>query len=408
MNKNIDTSISWQVSFKLMLSGRRETPLLSAPNIQQVAQLTLETILLHILRGWHCRLYYYCFSCPMEIPKGLIFTGEHWFSWKDQVLLEVLPYSDVMERIKEGRVPKGATVTRRNWTKDVNIALPPTRNRLYYIQEARSSYKTGRMISRKTAVDTICLFPQPSELQTAPGELHLQDNCVHCQDISIFHSWSKSEVMQVERKWHMLLMVFLLLVTSSSQSGQCMDSKEVKKERRTLLDVILQVIGDSQRDKPVSSRRYSTGLFTAAQDMKFSSREKPFYVPRQDNTRPIEVVPRDVNLKDKFIKHFTGPVKFSSECRTHFHRLYHNTRDCSRPACSIYERGIYCMCCQGSAFFESAPVITLFSFVVCRCILYVCLSFLVSQMLTNMVILRKKEAFYFNVPSVYHVFLRNH
>uniref|UniRef100_A0A8K9XFX6 Uncharacterized protein n=1 Tax=Oncorhynchus mykiss TaxID=8022 RepID=A0A8K9XFX6_ONCMY len=24
---------------------------------------------------------------------------------------------------------------------------------------------------------------------------------------------------------------------------------------------------------------------------------------------------------------------FSSECRTHFHRLYHNTRDCSKPAC---------------------------------------------------------------------------
>ncbi|KAM3876081.1 ALK and LTK ligand 1 [Diretmus argenteus] len=136
--------------------------------------------------------------------------------------------------------------------------------------------------------------------------------------------------MQVERKWHLLLTIFLLLITS----GQCMDSKEVKqKERRTLLDLILQVIGDSQqRDKPIS-RHYSSGLFTAAQDMKFSSREKPFYVPRLDNSRPIEIVPRDVNLKDKFIQHFTaGPVKFSSECRTHFHRLYHNTRDCSRPA----------------------------------------------------------------------------
>lgn len=26
-----------------------------------------------------------------------------------------------------------------------------------------------------------------------------------------------------------------------------------------------------------------------------------------------------------------GPIKFPSECRTHFHRIYHNTRDCSRP-----------------------------------------------------------------------------
>uniref|UniRef100_A0A8C6WSX1 ALK and LTK ligand 1 n=1 Tax=Neogobius melanostomus TaxID=47308 RepID=A0A8C6WSX1_9GOBI len=41
-------------------------------------------------------------------------------------------------------------------------------------------------------------------------------------------------------------------------------------------------------------------------------------------------------MKGKFIQHFTGPVKFSLECRTHFHRLYHNTRDCSTPA--FYKR----------------------------------------------------------------------
>uniref|UniRef100_A0A670XS20 ALK and LTK ligand 1 n=1 Tax=Pseudonaja textilis TaxID=8673 RepID=A0A670XS20_PSETE len=28
----------------------------------------------------------------------------------------------------------------------------------------------------------------------------------------------------------------------------------------------------------------------------------------------------------------TGPVTFSTECSKHFHRLYHNTRDCSTPA----------------------------------------------------------------------------
>uniref|UniRef100_A0A7M4FI58 ALK and LTK ligand 1 n=1 Tax=Crocodylus porosus TaxID=8502 RepID=A0A7M4FI58_CROPO len=27
-----------------------------------------------------------------------------------------------------------------------------------------------------------------------------------------------------------------------------------------------------------------------------------------------------------------GPVTFSAECSKHFHRLYHNTRDCSTPA----------------------------------------------------------------------------
>ncbi|XP_052031955.1 ALK and LTK ligand 1 [Apodemus sylvaticus] len=49
-------------------------------------------------------------------------------------------------------------------------------------------------------------------------------------------------------------------------------------------------------------------------------------------SRSTEIFPRDLTLKDKFIKHFTGPVTFSAECNKHFHRLYHNTRDCSMPA----------------------------------------------------------------------------
>uniref|UniRef100_A0A3P8YEL4 Uncharacterized protein n=1 Tax=Esox lucius TaxID=8010 RepID=A0A3P8YEL4_ESOLU len=136
--------------------------------------------------------------------------------------------------------------------------------------------------------------------------------------------------MQAERKWHILLTIFLLLITSST----CIDSKDLKQmERKTLLDLILQVIGESHQGDKTSISRHYNSLNPAAQDMKFSSREKPFYAPRLDNSRPIDIVPRDIHLKDKFIKHFTaGPVKFSSECRTHFHRLYHNTRDCSTPA----------------------------------------------------------------------------
>ncbi|XP_020044084.1 ALK and LTK ligand 1 [Castor canadensis] len=54
--------------------------------------------------------------------------------------------------------------------------------------------------------------------------------------------------------------------------------------------------------------------------------------PAPSPARSAEIFPRDLNLKDKFIKHFTGPVTFSAECSKHFHRLYHNTRDCSTPA----------------------------------------------------------------------------
>ncbi|XP_016356884.1 protein FAM150-like isoform X1 [Sinocyclocheilus anshuiensis] len=133
--------------------------------------------------------------------------------------------------------------------------------------------------------------------------------------------------MRAEKRWHILLSMILLLITSS----QCMDSKEVKEsERKTLLNLILQVIGD----KP-ASRRVTSGLYSVSQDVKFSSREKTAQL--SNNSRPIEIVPRDISMKGKFIEHFTaGPVKFPSECRTHFHRIYHNTRECSRP--TYYKR----------------------------------------------------------------------
>ncbi|XP_051525663.1 ALK and LTK ligand 1 isoform X1 [Myxocyprinus asiaticus] len=139
--------------------------------------------------------------------------------------------------------------------------------------------------------------------------------------------------MRAEKRWHILLSMIILLITSS----QCMDSKEVKqKERQTLLNLILQVIGDNQRDKP-ASRRITSGLYSASQDVKFTSREKTAHLSKADSRRPIEIVPRDIRMKDKFIEHFTaGPVKFPSECRTHFSRIYYNTRDCSQP--TYYKR----------------------------------------------------------------------
>ncbi|XP_028855840.1 ALK and LTK ligand 1 isoform X2 [Denticeps clupeoides] len=118
--------------------------------------------------------------------------------------------------------------------------------------------------------------------------------------------------MQAERKWHVLLSVLLLLMTS----GHCADGRdaELLAERRTLLHLILRVIGDSQRDKP-ASRRVTSGLLSVSQDYRFSSRERSVYVPKEDSSRTV-----------------AGPVKYSSECTTHFLRLYHNTRDCSKPA----------------------------------------------------------------------------
>ncbi|XP_053569115.1 ALK and LTK ligand 1 isoform X2 [Bombina bombina] len=136
--------------------------------------------------------------------------------------------------------------------------------------------------------------------------------------------------MQGERKWHALLAISLLLITSSAHGN-----REVReKERATLLDVIVRAIGDSNNNREkVISRRHTEGAeYSADQNnQRLSSRERTTFVTKPSSKRPIEIFSRDPNLKDKFIQHFTGPVTFSAECNKHFHRLYHNTRECSTP-----------------------------------------------------------------------------
>ncbi|XP_053500383.1 ALK and LTK ligand 2a-like isoform X1 [Ictalurus furcatus] len=52
----------------------------------------------------------------------------------------------------------------------------------------------------------------------------------------------------------------------------------------------------------------------------------------------LEIFPRDLRKKEKFLKHLTGPLYFSPKCRKHVYRLYHNTRDCTIPACEYCTR----------------------------------------------------------------------
>ncbi|XP_041885048.1 ALK and LTK ligand 1 [Corvus kubaryi] len=120
--------------------------------------------------------------------------------------------------------------------------------------------------------------------------------------------------------------VLLLLASAGPPPGaEGRDVPAAGAERGALLDILLQALGDDGRPPPprpprrdrVISRRYSgSSIF--------------FFLLSS------EIFPRDSSLKDKFIKHFTGPVTFSSECSKHFHRLYHNTRDCSTP--TYYKR----------------------------------------------------------------------
>ncbi|KAG8570849.1 hypothetical protein GDO81_011447 [Engystomops pustulosus] len=134
------------------------------------------------------------------------------------------------------------------------------------------------------------------------------------------------------RKWQAVLAISLLLVTSSVQG-----ISEAQARERTLLDLIVQVIGDSSTSREsgkVITRRYNDGTAYSAErggHHRLSSRERSS--PRTISKRPSEIFSRDSSLKEKFINHFTaGPVVFSAECTKQFNRLYHNTQDCSQPA----------------------------------------------------------------------------
>ncbi|XP_010899973.2 ALK and LTK ligand 2 [Esox lucius] len=83
-----------------------------------------------------------------------------------------------------------------------------------------------------------------------------------------------------------------------------------------------------------------TGLHaTRKQEVSLGTREKDEVNRSHHGERTIKVFPRDLRQKEKFIKHLTGPLYFNPKCRKHFYRLYHNTRDCTVPACWPGVRG---------------------------------------------------------------------
>uniref|UniRef100_A0A8D0BW04 ALK and LTK ligand 1 n=1 Tax=Salvator merianae TaxID=96440 RepID=A0A8D0BW04_SALMN len=163
-------------------------------------------------------------------------------------------------------------------------------------------------------------------------------------------------------------LLFFLLFTSgrmprvegsaaASKSSRARDLHLPAVDKKTLLELLFKVLRESSSSShhhqapshPVAAeraiaRRYASrvALYSAAPvdaeargiASSSSSRERTVgQTPRFfTSSRHSEVFPRESNLKDKFIQHFTGPVSFSAECSKHFHRLYHNTRDCSMPA----------------------------------------------------------------------------
>ncbi|XP_053139490.1 ALK and LTK ligand 2 [Hemicordylus capensis] len=123
------------------------------------------------------------------------------------------------------------------------------------------------------------------------------------------------------------------LVLVMLSAGNCKESSESSaglKERQNLLNLIMEIIQELK--KFYLEEDEENGVqYTSKRDYLLDRREVSDYGAYADEQR-VEIVPRDLRMKDKFLTHLTGPLYFGPKCTKHFHRLYHNTRDCTIPA----------------------------------------------------------------------------
>ncbi|XP_064427965.1 ALK and LTK ligand 2 isoform X2 [Mirounga angustirostris] len=124
------------------------------------------------------------------------------------------------------------------------------------------------------------------------------------------------------------LLLGLLLVLGAAGPGVA-EPREAA-DRQTLLRLIVEILQELRKYHSGESKRLH---LLGQHDYTLGRREVSDY-PAYPEEQRVEIVPRDLRMKDKFLKHLTGPLYFSPKCSKHFHRLYHNTRDCTIPALS--------------------------------------------------------------------------
>ncbi|XP_038656300.1 ALK and LTK ligand 2 [Scyliorhinus canicula] len=120
----------------------------------------------------------------------------------------------------------------------------------------------------------------------------------------------------------------LLVITA----GFCKERTDLAElgENKPLFNLILKII--NQLQKQHGEQTNELNYFPQGVDYTFDSQELPDNDVYHKEGR-VEIVPRDLRkMKDKYLKHLTGPLYFSPKCSKHFNRLYHNTRDCTIPA----------------------------------------------------------------------------
>ncbi|TNN35120.1 Protein FAM150B [Liparis tanakae] len=121
----------------------------------------------------------------------------------------------------------------------------------------------------------------------------------------------------------MLLSALLLLLLVAGRCSQLdLVGRSLKTRTETRTESRTETRTENRTENQTENR---TENQTSRDGVKSLERQ------RRSHQRP-ERRPRDQRHKEKFLQHLTGPLNVNSKCRKHFYRLYHGTRDCTRPA----------------------------------------------------------------------------
>ncbi|MCI4382770.1 hypothetical protein PGIGA_G00018570 [Pangasianodon gigas] len=124
-----------------------------------------------------------------------------------------------------------------------------------------------------------------------------------------------------------------LLIVSGGSGGR---SGSASARSTTTTSSLLQLLTASRREAAEhhahSTEHHAHSPLPIKTDYSIESREGNEVNKSNQHDQTLDVFPRDVRQKEKFLKHLTGPLYFSPKCSKHFYRLYHNTRDCTIPA----------------------------------------------------------------------------
>ncbi|KAF4083952.1 hypothetical protein AMELA_G00123270 [Ameiurus melas] len=120
-----------------------------------------------------------------------------------------------------------------------------------------------------------------------------------------------------------------LLIVSGGYGGQ---SGSASARSTSLLQLLAASGREAAEHHAHSSERQASSPVPIKTDYSIESREGSEVNKSNQHDQNLEVFPRDLRQKEKFLKHLTGPLYFSPKCSKHFYRLYHNTRDCTIPA----------------------------------------------------------------------------